>query len=313
METLIHLFMPRHTNNFKAKILHPSTLLILAALVVVLEMLVQNVLMGRNILGYSANISPDEVVRITNEKRIQNGLRPLTVNNKLAAAAYTKGRHMIDNDYWAHVAPDGTQPWKFIADFGYKYRFAGENLARDFSNPASVVDAWMNSKTHRDNLLSSKYSEIGIGVVEGDLAGVDTTIVVQFFGAGYVDSQPVAPIARIEEVQQGKPETNEDQNSSDSAQPVETIVNNGQTDLVLSNVGSQNQKQTPLPVLIAPFNTNQTVTVISLSIIALLFVVDSFIVFRKRVTRITGKLTAHLSFLGILLIVSIILSAGKIL
>jgi uncharacterized protein YkwD len=105
-----------------------------------------------------------------------------------------KGRDMIDKDYWAHVAPDGTQPWKFFSQFGYKYRFAGENLARDFSNANDAVNAWMNSPTHKDNILNPKYKEIGIGITEGDLAGSDTTIIVQFFGATYSDkvTQPLA-------------------------------------------------------------------------------------------------------------------------
>ena len=105
---------------------------------------------------------------------------------------------MIDRDYWAHVAPDGTQPWKFFTSFGYKYRYAGENLARDFSNASSAMDAWMNSPTHKENILNPKYKEIGIGVVEGDLAGTDTTIIVQFFGATYADKvvQPIAQVAK---------------------------------------------------------------------------------------------------------------------
>jgi uncharacterized protein YkwD len=69
------------------------------------------------------------------EKRSQAGVSPLAYNPYLAQAAQAKARHMLEYDYWAHIAPDGTDPWKFFTDAGYKYRYAGENLARDFSNP----------------------------------------------------------------------------------------------------------------------------------------------------------------------------------
>ena len=64
---------------------------------------------------------------------------------------------MIAKNYWAHNAPDGASPWSFFKNVGYRYLYAGENLARDFGDSASVVNAWMNSPTHRDNLLSGRY------------------------------------------------------------------------------------------------------------------------------------------------------------
>lgn len=128
-------------------------------------------LFGVRILGYAANISSTEIVSLTNQKRTEAGVSSLIYNLQLEQAARQKGQDMIENDYWAHVAPDGTEPWVFFVDAGYKYRYAGENLARDFSNPQDAINAWMASPSHKDNLLSDKYKEIGIAVVEGDLGG----------------------------------------------------------------------------------------------------------------------------------------------
>jgi len=196
-KTLKHFFLPGTSNNHRAKILHPSSFIAIKIILIVFQLgiFIAPRTPFNKILGYAANISPSEVIRLTNEKRVQAGLSPLQENGSLSQAAQAKGADMLVKGYWAHVAPDGTQPWFFFANAGYKYRFAGENLARDFTNPNSTVDAWMASASHRENLLSPNYKEIGIGVVEGNLAGADTTIVVQFFGTRYGDAVP-APIAQ---------------------------------------------------------------------------------------------------------------------
>lgn len=64
---------------------------------------------------------------------------------------------MFTQNYWAHVAPDGTQPWSFISAVGYAYQSAGENLGRDFYTEESLVQAWLDSPTHKANLLNANF------------------------------------------------------------------------------------------------------------------------------------------------------------
>ncbi len=131
---LAHFFIPHEKNNHKAGLLSNRGLVILALTVVVFQFLLRIFPASNiNILGYAANISPEEVIRLTNEKRVQIGLNELTYNPVLSQAALAKGNDMLAKDYWAHVSPDGTEPWFFFSQAGYKYRYAGENLARDFS------------------------------------------------------------------------------------------------------------------------------------------------------------------------------------
>lgn len=135
-----------------------------------------------DILG-TASFSAEQIVALTNQKRVQNGVGALTINSQLSSAAGAKAANMLSENYWAHNSPSGKTPWTFISAAGYRYLYAGENLARDFSDAGSVVDAWMNSPSHRSNLLDPNFREIGVFVTLGDLTGREGTLVVQFFGS----------------------------------------------------------------------------------------------------------------------------------
>lgn len=179
-----HYFVPHEHNNFKSKILHHSTLIALIVLLFVSSMAINYLQTVRpDVMGISYSISQQELLEHTNRAREENGVAPLRLNEALISAANGKAQHMLANNYWAHFAPDGTSPWNFIRGSGYSYVFAGENLAKGFTDSASIVRAWMNSPSHRENLLSEKYNDIGFAITEGTLEGTETILVVQMFGA----------------------------------------------------------------------------------------------------------------------------------
>jgi len=277
---IAHLIIPRESNNQKAKLLHNSSLTLITFAFILYQLIISFVpSFAPKILGFAANISPDEVVRITNEKRTQVGLSPLSLNSTLSQAAQAKGADMLNKGYWAHVAPDGSQPWVFFTNFGYKYRYAGENLARDFSSASSAVEAWMGSASHKENLLSSKYKEVGIGVIEGNLAGVDTTIIVQFFGTKYADTVPAVPIAEAK---------------------------------------AAVEVPTPTPpvmeakILVSPFNVTKSVSLGIVGLLLFVLIIDGVLVSKRRIARIAGRTFAHIAFLGMILAIALILKAGQI-
>ena len=318
MEKLIHFFIPRESNNHKAKVLHPSSLFFIASFLILFQFGI-NLLpkLGPSVLGYAASISRDEVVRLTNQKRAEAGLAPLTLNGTLSNAAQGKGSDMINKDYWAHVAPDGTQPWAFFSGAGYKYRYAGENLARDFSNASAAVDAWMSSPTHRDNILNPKYKEVGIGVVEGDLAGTDTTIIVQFFGTTYSDTvnAPLAQAAVKTEVKvvETKPTTAVQKVIQTPAPTVEPTVAPTIVPLVVPSSAVISTPNPDQKVLVSPFTTTRVVSLSVVVLLLLVFVVDAILVSRRKIARIAGRTFAHVAFLGMILTIVLILKAGNIL
>ena len=144
----------------------------------------------------SAVIASD-VVSFTNTQRHDAALGTLHENVLLDTAAQAKALDMASKGYFAHVAPDGTLPWTWIASSGYEYQYAGENLAVRFSNAQDVVAAWMASPTHRDNLLKPVYTDVGVGVAQGLYQGQPATYVVQFFATPAHPTLPVRDAAAV--------------------------------------------------------------------------------------------------------------------
>ena len=104
-----------------------------------------------------------EVVRLVNQHRAQNGLQPLTEDWELSRVARYKSQDMVSNRYFSHTSPTYGTPFQMIRAFGLKFRTAGENIAYGQRTPKAVVDAWMNSSGHRANILNGSYTRIGVG------------------------------------------------------------------------------------------------------------------------------------------------------
>ena len=129
-----------------------------------------------------STILPAVIVDLTNTERSGVALGHLKRNSTLDLAAQLKAQHMAEKEYFAHFSPDGVSPWFWFAQTNYNFVHAGENLAIHFTDTGELVDAWMNSPTHRANIVNGNYTEIGIGTAEGMFEGYDTVYVVQLFG-----------------------------------------------------------------------------------------------------------------------------------
>jgi hypothetical protein len=148
-----------------------------------------------SLLNPVSDFSDNDIVSITNNARVSSGLKPLSANASLNIAAQEKLRHMADNNYFAHISPTGISPWFWIKKNDYGYTYAGENLAVGFNNASDIVNAWLDSPSHRANLLSSKYKEIGVAIGQTSIDGASGIIVVQMFGSptGSVETIPALP------------------------------------------------------------------------------------------------------------------------
>lgn len=131
----------------------------------------------------SHEINASDLIALTNKARVDNKLSPLSTSNLLTEAAQAKAEDLKSKNYFDHFRPgDGKKPWDFIEEAGYRWKVAGENLARGYQTSGQVVAAWMASDTHRKNILNGRYEEIGIATIEGIKDGVPITITVQMFG-----------------------------------------------------------------------------------------------------------------------------------
>ncbi|WP_100373517.1 CAP domain-containing protein [Bacillus sp. FJAT-45037] len=107
-----------------------------------------------------------QMVNLVNEERQKQGLAPLKADLEITEVARVKAQDMIDNNYFSHNSPTYGSPFDMLNQFGIQYNTAGENLAGNQTVEAAH-QALMNSDGHRANILSSNYSEVGIGVVDG--------------------------------------------------------------------------------------------------------------------------------------------------
>lgn len=176
-------FIPHEGNEYKPHLLRNEIAFGLLALVLIVEgaFLSQAVLLGRG-TGFLALVLPNTLVDQTNQTRIASNLPPLTENPLLTAAAQKKANDMAAKGYFAHTSPEGITPWYWFQQAGYKYTYAGENLAVNYSDSNDVTRAWLNSPAHRDNILNSHYTQIGIATAQGTYQGQSTVFVVQLFG-----------------------------------------------------------------------------------------------------------------------------------
>lgn len=285
------------------------------------------------ILGFASSITPAQIIDQTNIQRERAGLPPLIVNNALSQAAQSKGQHMMTNQYWAHVAPDGTEPWFFIREAGYQYRVAGENLARDFDETTRMVSAWMASPTHRANILNSRYTEIGIAVIDGSLEGYETTLVVQMFGqpttvAASVDAptRSINQLHEVQEVPQAEPEvlsieTNnqsetdqENPAAADTSQELETAPGLFRASPIPAVLASAlvPMGSIEVPPLLTPIQITKAVFLSLIMMLGATLVYDGWLAENNRTVRIVGKNLAHIFFFAAVAFLVIFFRAGLI-
>ena len=239
------------------------------------------------VLGYASSINTKDLFNGINKIRKENNLSELRLNSELSKAAQEKAKDMFKYNYWAHVSPIGVEPWDFILAQNYDYMYAGENLAKNFNDSKGVVDAWYRSPSHRENLLSANYDEVGYAVVNGVLDGYETTLVVQFFG------RPRNP-AQIATVQEQ-----------------DDLLNNSQVSKLAL---AQNFSNAPavLPALDVSLATNLLSFAIG-GFLLFLLVLDIWYSRKKGILKFTGHTFAHITFLILVLLgLWITLSPGRL-
>ncbi|MCX7996229.1 MAG: CAP domain-containing protein [Patescibacteria group bacterium] len=297
---LHHLFIPKEHNNYRAKALHLHILASYLLFFVALSFIVSQVSSFQNVLGYATDITRERLFALTNQQRQSVGLTPLKYNEKLSIAARKKAEDMFARNYWAHYGPDGTTPWSFILESGYKYEYAGENLAKNFMFSDGVVDAWMESPTHRENILRKEYTEVGFAVVDGMLNGEETTLVVQMFGTP-LEGTSLGP--------------SESAPNTDESEKTYEIIVPGQEQVPVA------AQQLTDPTVLSKGTTGPSVrwwffngNLLFIGFLIIAFLLDMYIAVKLNILhlRIGGKALVHVMFLLFVLAGLVIAAGGKI-
>ncbi len=138
----------------------------------------------RSTKNVSGTLTQSEVIRLTNVERNKYGLASLKENSKLDLSAKAKAEDMILRQYFEHESPTGEKVSDLVERTGYEFIILGENLAMgNFEDDNDLVQAWMNSPGHRENILNPNYKEIGISVIKGMFESKEVWMAVQHFGS----------------------------------------------------------------------------------------------------------------------------------
>jgi uncharacterized protein YkwD len=195
------VFIPHKANAFRPHLIRLPALGALLVVAVLAQLVYSFTTTGQfSVLSKISDINTIELLSGTNTERQQAGLASLSLNDQLSQAAFLKAQDMFAHNYWAHTSPNGVEPWQWFADVNYNYSYAGENLAKNYPTARATVEAWMNSPSHRENILNGNYVDVGFAVVDGTLEGQQTTLVVALYGS------PVT-VAAVEAASPQAPET----------------------------------------------------------------------------------------------------------
>ena len=139
----------------------------------------ENLDISVNKVEYSSELTKDEqdVLNSINNKRKQQGLEPLMIDDDLQNICRIKAKDMVENGYFEHNSPTYGTPFEMLKENGISYKVAGENIAGNIDND-KAIESWMNSENHRANIINSNYNYTGVAVVKSSKYG---KIFVQMF------------------------------------------------------------------------------------------------------------------------------------
>lgn len=192
LRILKHTFIPHSGNNYKPHFFREHVILSLLIGSIFLLLVSFTTYVVIRTTTYGSSVVSSVLIDLTNQTRKENNLPPLLYSQRLEDAATLKGNDMVTRQYFAHFAPDGTSPWHWFDKAGYKFLFAGENLAIHFRSSKEVEKAWMESPKHRANILDSRYEDIGIAAIHGNTNTSPAIFVVQLFGKQEPSTAPAS-------------------------------------------------------------------------------------------------------------------------
>jgi len=176
------LFLPSKSNNHCPKFLQGKFLLYCVICLIVLKIIIIAFSINFSLNIFFADITKITLNNLVNYNREALGIQPLIENEKLNQIAELRAKDMVEKEYFSHQSPEGKSPWDWFSEAGYNYKYAGENLAVGFSDSKEIYYAWIDSPSHKENILNPKYKEMGTAIL-GGFGENNAIVVVQLFGS----------------------------------------------------------------------------------------------------------------------------------
>lgn len=278
-------FIPHEGNDHRPHVLRKTSIRNIIFVVLFLEIFTFLIptLTHINKNGGMAAVLPSILANLTNDERQTQKLDTLTINPILNNAAELKARDMAEKGYFAHTSPEGKTPWYWLSKVGYQYQYAGENLAINFNDSKDVTDAWMNSPTHRANIVKDKYSEVGTGIATGMYQGKETIFVAQVYANPLIENNEALKEAKNIEKDTVAIATNIKIPTTPTKPTVENKILGAETvkateaveiDVIVKSIKNPTFIQT---IFASPHNSTKTILFIILGIIILSIILNILI------------------------------------
>ncbi len=302
-------FIPHEGNEHRPHILRDSSIQNIVIAVILLEIFTFLIptFTRLNISGGMAAVLPAVLADLTNQERKADNLQVLTVSPILNKAAEMKAEDMATNGYFAHTSPTGKTPWYWLDQVGYNYQYAGENLAINFTDSIDVTNAWMNSPTHKANIVKENYTEIGTGIASGLYQGRETVFVAQIYANPFV--------APVKQIVPAKTNTNTKSKTPSVATGKESTNVLGAQTIALTEQNASNVLVNPIQnptfwqkLLASPRNTTNIILFVVFGIIAVALLLYLFIKMKNYHLRLITNGLIVLAIVGAIFIANYYLS-----
>jgi hypothetical protein len=300
--TLKYYLIASEENDYEPWIMKPIALAIFMIIIWSLRIL------GPTITTFAqSSIDPADLMNRVNLERTQRFIPSLTHDSRLTSAAVAKSNDMIARSYFAHINPDGNYIWPTIETAGYTpYLALGENLAMDFSSASAVVQAWMDSPTHRSNIVNTIFQDQGMGSVFGLFSpGHNSVLITNTFGTLQKPTPPPAIAPASVKPSYTTPINSETPQATEPE--IEKKPENISPPLAQKDgLGPRSSIPVSEKALFMPFYRN---IIMTLAIIYLLILaVDSFIIYRNKIRRTNRQSSPHALIFALIIIINLFIT-----
>lgn len=303
-------FIPHAGNVYRPHFLRGKNARRIAVLIIAVELVVFLLpsLANVNLSGNLAAVISAVLDNLTNTEREAQNLPTLAVSPKLTAAAQMKAEDMAAKSYFAHTSPEGKTPWYWLEFVGYKYQYAGENLAVNFSDSEDVTKAWLESPTHKANIVKGNYTEMGTGIARGIYKGSNTVFVAQVYANPMPEALPFPVTLPIRTVEAAPTPASPDVTSGERVGVLGTATE-------ATPPVEQNTVEGPTlsqKLLASPRNTANTLLVIIFVAVAIALILYAAIKVRGHHLDIIGNGLLLLAIIGAILVANYYFSYRKL-